>query len=140
MKVKITERGWAGHFIGGHACKYHRNTLIAYGKKKIIVSSVGGYQPPNTDGEIDTIGLERFYETMVFWTKKDGCYIEIEVSRGIEIPDNLEWGIFGTTIKDLPEDVDNIMDKQHDEIVKWICNYIKRRNEYKKADRKFRIS
>lgn len=75
--VKRTERGWCGHFIGGHDCQYHRNTLLEYGDKKIVVSTVGRYLPSHKKQEAvkyfyipkecyEMIGRDRYFETMAF--------------------------------------------------------------------------
>ena len=76
--VKITERGWAGHFICSDMCKFRRNTLLEYGDKKWIVSTVGAMPQSETMRKIpefcskngfETIGLGRYYETMAFEAK-----------------------------------------------------------------------
>lgn len=90
-EVKRTERGWAGHLCVSSMCRYHRNTLLEYKDKKIVVSTVGHYV--NSDGQIDTIGLERWYETMCFEGCEEGGYIEADVCQ--EIPIAQEWGIWG---------------------------------------------
>lgn len=68
--VKITERGWAGHFCLAHKCMFHRNTLLEKGDVKIVVSSVGKLQR-HDGGELKEIGYDRYYETMVFFAKDD---------------------------------------------------------------------
>ena len=86
MEVKRTERGWGGHFIGGDNCKFRRNTLLEYGIKKWIVSTVGNY----TFGD-NTIGLGRYYETMVFKAYKDRMYWDADVSEQIFFDSN--WAL-----------------------------------------------
>ena len=80
-KVKRTERGWAGHFICGYRCLFRLNTLLTQGKKKIIVSTVGNMRDDN--GMPEQIGCDRYYETMVFYAKKKGEFIEINVHKEI---------------------------------------------------------
>lgn len=113
-KVKRTERGWAGHFIGGPNCMYHRNTLLEFEGKQVIVSTVGAYRPDR--GElIQTIGHHRYYETMAFGAKEESGYIEIDVTE--EIVFNSEWGIWAESVEDLPPTVDMDADKMHERVV-----------------------
>lgn len=84
MQVKRTERGWAGHFIAAERCLFHRNTLLEYGDKKWIVSTVGRYFPPSMGGKIDTIGHNRYFETMAFEAKEKNGYWECDVEKQIE--------------------------------------------------------
>lgn len=123
-KLKITERGWAGHFIASSSCLYHRNTLIEYGNKRIIVSTVGNYKPKISFGEkLDKreqeIGINRFYETMAFEAMKKGVYWEIRVEK--EIPFKSNWAI-----SELEEETDLKADKMHEDVVKELSKKIVR--------------
>lgn len=115
-EVKRTERGWAGHLCFASACRFRRNTLLEYGDKKWIVSTVGAYV--NSDGKFDAIGYNRFFETMVFEAEERNGYLDADVSR--EIPFESDWGIFGETWKEVvakyPQ-VDNVDNDMHEKVV-----------------------
>ena len=70
--VKVTHHGYPGHFCCAERCRYHRTSVIHIdGMATYLISSVGAMTPTggigNGDGEVyDTIGINRFYETMVF--------------------------------------------------------------------------
>ena len=55
--------GHAAHFIAASRCRFHMATTVAGGR--FVVSTVGDYYP-TPDGERETIGLTRYFETMVF--------------------------------------------------------------------------
>ncbi len=59
-KVTVRHFGHPGHFIDASRCQFHLCSLV--GTK--LVSTVGDYRP--LGGERREIGLDRFYETMVF--------------------------------------------------------------------------
>ena len=67
-KVKRTERGWAGHFICAENCQFRRNTLLEYGDRKWVISTVGRLLTTDYKTKklkFDTIGAgNRYYETM----------------------------------------------------------------------------
>ncbi len=114
--IKRTERGWAGHFICGDRCKYHRNTLLEYNDLKIIVSTVGAFVNLL---KIEPIGsIDRFYETMAFRARKDDCYWEIDVWNEIEFISN--WAICAKSTEDLPIHVDNLADEMHENVISEI--------------------
>jgi len=120
-RLTVKERGYAGHFCCSAWCRYTRNTLISDRNNHIIVSSVGNYHlPRGEDTPMGTIGNNRLYETMVFLGKEKDGYIDIVVKEQIYISDSLPWSIEGRSEKDLPENVDNIMDIQHNNIVEWV--------------------
>ena len=113
--LKITERGWAGHFIGSASCRFRRNTLIEYGNKRWIVSTVGSYHPSyprnkKLDKHEQEIGINRFYETMAFEAMKKGVYWEIRVEK--EIPFKSNWAL-----NELEEGTDLKADKMHEKVV-----------------------
>ncbi len=85
MEVKLTYRGWPGHFIMSHACVFHLNTLVECGSTRIIVNTVGNMQLPG-EKTVAEIGLDRYYETMAFKAAlKDGYW---DQESGQEIPLN----------------------------------------------------
>ena len=112
--VKITERGWGGHFICSHKCLFRRNTLIEGETDSVVVSTVGAMRD---NEKLDTIGaFGRYYETMVFGAIKDGEYIESDVSDQRDF--NSEWSICAESPEELPDDVDNKANEMHEAVVK----------------------
>lgn len=112
--VTRTERGWGGHFICADRCLYRRNTLLECGERRFVVSSVGAMRKDG--GGFGPIGaFDRYYETMAFEVKREGLYWEADVQR--EVPFESEWSICATTPEQLPSDVDNQMDRQHEAVV-----------------------
>lgn len=95
-KVKRTERGWAGHFICAENCQFRRNTLLEYGKKKWIISTVGRYLTTDYTTKklkFDAIGAgNRYYETMAFVGVEDADgYIDANTSEPIDYES--DWAI-----------------------------------------------
>jgi len=113
-EVKRTERGWAGHFIGGADCRFQRNTLLECARRKIIVSTVGNYHPRGR-AEIDTVGHLRYYETMAFHAAQHGPYIDSDASRQVFF--DSPWSICADKVRDLPEEVDNMANDMHEAVV-----------------------
>lgn len=73
--VSVTERGWAGHFICSDKCCFRRNTLLEYNGVQVVVSTVGAMVigvPNIFERKWDTVGHDRYYETMAFLAKKRG--------------------------------------------------------------------
>lgn len=115
-KVKRTERGWAGHFIGGSECLYHRNTLLEFCEQKVVVSTVGRYSPFGKHhlGEFEMIGHNRYFETMAFIAKDDE-YHDIDVQKQVEF--NSNWC--------LPKsDMELEADKMHEDVCAEISEYM----------------
>jgi hypothetical protein len=122
MNIKIEERGWAGHFIASQYCMFRRNTLVTCGKKRIVISTVGAMCAPESwPSNIqfsNTIGHERYYETMVFWAKKNGIYWDADVRR--EISFDSPW-----RVDKLTRNTDEQANNMHEKVVKEIVSKIK---------------
>lgn len=79
------ERGWAGHFCCGPDCYWRRNTLVKdENGRGIVISSVGALPKSDRKGWLE-IGLNRYYETMVFIAKQGEVFTEANVSKQINI-------------------------------------------------------
>jgi hypothetical protein len=85
-RIVQTERGWQGHFLC--PCTFHLNTLLDLDGFKIVVSTVGAYLPPHgfqpRGKRYETIGHNRFYETLAFESKYDS-YDDANVMRYVLI-------------------------------------------------------
>ena len=119
MKLKIKERGYAGHFICANRCRFKRNTLIEYGEKRIVVSTVGNYWQDSKDESPSQIGFERYYETMAFEAKWEEPYWEADVSK--EIRFDSEW-----EVNTITRESDMEADKMHEAVVKKLSVEIKK--------------
>lgn len=133
VEVTTQERGWAGHCIVGHSCLFRRNTLVTCGDIKWVVSTVGAMKYPIDmpelnikAGQMQQIGADRWYETMVFKSLYDE-YDDADVSKQIDI--DHDWGIWGDTWEEVilkyGKDVDKAANNMHDEIVEEIKLKIK---------------
>lgn len=126
-QVKRTERGWCGHFIGGADCQYHRNTLLEYGDKKIVVSTIGRYVPERNRDFLnqfvcaveykmfgnniyfETVGADRYFETMAFgaYESEDGYW---DANAGERVLFSSNWQL------DRP-DMEKEADEMHEAVV-----------------------
>lgn len=124
-EVNVTERGWAGHFICANNCGFRRNTLLEYQDKKWIVSTVGAYR--NMQGKMDSVGLDRWYETMAFKAGEENGYIDADVSKQIYF--DSDWGIWGETWDEIFEECnhvpDNAANDMHERVVAELIEKIK---------------
>ena len=112
--MKTTERGYAGHFICAHRCTFTRNTLIEHYKIRVVVSTVGAML---LNDEYETIGFERYYETMAFHAKFEDPYWEADVSRQIDTPE--------FSISKIERESDKLADEMHERNVQCIIQAIK---------------
>lgn len=123
-KVKRTERGWCGHFIGGADCMYHRNTLLEYGEQKAVVSTIGYYLPRNKRQEywkhgkmdFEMVGRDRYFETMAFLAD-DSQYHDADVTKVIGFNSNWELDK-----PDMEMEADAMHDTVCDEIAEDMVN------------------
>jgi hypothetical protein len=131
-KLTITERGWAGHFICANDCRYRRNTLISDGEHHVVVSSVGNMWYSNEVrkktkdmDDMQEIGVDRYYETIVWHGHQDGHYIEADISAQIATGDDVPSGIHARDLKMFPDDVDLRADTIHEANVRWVVEHWK---------------
>jgi len=114
------ERGWAGHYICGPDCQWHRNTLIKNDDgRMIVVSSVGALVKRDRFGNrkgFDYIGCNRWYETYCAIAKQDGIYYEVDVRKNISVPEHLEWGVF----REPDGKTDAEAEKNHEDMVDYV--------------------
>lgn len=128
--VKITERGWAGHYICSDKCLFRRNTLIQYKDKNWVVSTIGNqvsWNPFSKKKEPIPVGYSRWYETMAF-VADDSEYHDVIVDKEIEF-DSLD-GLYAKTydeLKGLYPYPDNAANDMHDEVVKELIMKIQKR-------------
>lgn len=106
-----TERGWAGHFICAHKCRFRRNTLLSYGNIKVVVSTVGLME---VDGRFETVGSNRYFETMAFHAdKKDKRYFDADVTKQVSF--DSEWAISELN-------ADDKANEMHEKVVSELSN------------------
>ena len=98
MGTTITqeERGWPAHFICANRCAFHRTTILTRDDDvQIVVSTVGAMQKDfgrGGQGGYETIGCDRYYETMVFHAHEEECGCTLgDVHR--EVSFAADWSI-----------------------------------------------
>lgn len=129
--MKVTERGWAGHFICADKCKFRRNTLIEHEDIKIVVSTVGLMETPWKKGDkfyrgaYEEIGLSRYFETMAFHANtNDTRYHDTDISREVRFVS--PWAI------DII-DADDKANDMHEVVVKEIMDRLLQGEKFKEA-------
>jgi len=122
-KLKRTECGWAGHFCCASRCLFRRNTLLEYDKIKIVVSSVGLMSMGKfVMDDYETIGLDRYYETMAFHSKEDDDkYHDADVHRRISF--DSPWAIDKFNTEDKANDM-------HETVVSEISRKLRKRKTF----------
>jgi len=114
-EVKITYRGWPGHFCAAYQCEFRLNTLIEYKDKKIIVSTVGRYRSDHTSNYKE-VGFGRYYETMAFWSDYEPPFYDANVEEEIDF--SSPWYV--SKIEDELK-----ANKMHEDVVKELSMKIK---------------
>ena len=123
MELKITERGWPAHYICAELCTFRRNTLIEYADLKWVVSTVGRQLPAKGYDHWETVGHNRYYETMAFKAKQDGIYWDADTSNPIYFDS-------GWAIHDCADDSEFRANEMHDKVVAELSEKIKRAYAY----------
>lgn len=119
MELKITERGWPAHYICAEYCLFRRNTLIEYADLKWVVSTVGRQLPAKGYDHWETVGHNRYYETMAFKAKEDGIYWDADTLSPINF--DSEWAIH-----DCGDDSEFRANEMHDKVVAELSEKIKK--------------
>ena len=113
--IYVTERGWPGHFCAAAHCQFHRNTLLEKDDIRIVVSTVGNYQPPHSK-KYETIGFDRYGETMAFHARWNDPYWDADVRPSRTLSFDSDW-----CDSLLPDRLsDNRLDKMHEAVVEEI--------------------
>ncbi len=86
-RIKITYRGWPGHYCSSRYCIFHLNTLLECGDVRVVVSTVGNMWDPRqgTHARPVEVGSGRFYETMAFHATSMDRYWDADVTRVVSI-------------------------------------------------------
>jgi hypothetical protein len=113
IEIKRTESGWCGHFICARDCLFRRNTLLERPDGvRIVVSTVGAMQDRNEKG-FQTIGHNRYFETMCFHAKNNYGYWDADVNY--TVPFVSQWAI-----RHIDRETDGQANAMHDAVVKEI--------------------
>ena len=72
--------GYAGHFIAAQDCRFHLNTRVG----RYRISTLGDYWPDGAR-KPEQIGVNRYYETLIFKVEGHGEHGEGEVCHWSEV-------------------------------------------------------
>jgi hypothetical protein len=103
---------------------FHLNTLIECGDQRIVVSTVGQMRTPS-ESKVQTIGLDRYYETMAFHARDCKGYVEAEVQQQINFESN--WAIDKCDFS-----TDKSANDMHDAVVTEIVSKLEKGYKYPK--------
>jgi hypothetical protein len=110
---------------------FRRNTLVTCADVKWIVSTVGGLPSPidipelNVQkGQMETIGANRWYETMVFESLYDE-YDDADVRKQIEIES--DWCICGETWEEVEKKYGKFVDKAANDMHEKVVDEVKQK-------------
>lgn len=111
--IEITYRGWAGHFICAHKCRFRLNTLVRVNERRVVVSTVGLMENALGNG-FEEIGLDRHFETMAFEAKPDeNKYWDADVSREVSFPGDWSFPTAGA-------EGEHWANRNHARVVEWV--------------------
>lgn len=117
-KVKITYRGWPGHYCMGSKCVFHLNTLVEVGDVRVVVSTVGNLRSglPHMYGA-EEVGCGRYYETMAFRAALIDGYWDQESGQSISLSGK-------TAVTRMTKQCDQEAQDMHEVAVRAITNRI----------------